>query len=67
MATESLLLTLPHAEWAAFVHAAFERERKRQDRTAAENRLAAAEHSWWTTPTERAEAAAEYVRTCTRA
>ena len=47
-----------HAEWAAFVHAAFEHERKRMACLAAEDRLAAAERHWWVTPAERAEAIA---------
>jgi hypothetical protein len=60
MAAEPRDLTLTHAEWAAAVHAAFERERERQILLTAEDRLTAAERHWWATPSERAEAIARY-------
>jgi hypothetical protein len=67
MATKPLALTMNHTEWATAVHAAFERERVRLARIAAENRLTAARRHWWTTPTELAEGAGGYARRCAAA
>jgi hypothetical protein len=58
MATKPHIFTPNHAEWAAAVHAAFERDRERLAILAAEDRLTASQHRWWATPTERAEATA---------
>ena len=67
MASQLPILTLNHAEWATFVHAALERERQRLTLLAAENRLTAAQSHWWTTPAELGEAAAHYAQLCAEA